>query len=93
MARFRCFVAVCHPGEGQNQNVQTFEGTLEGFITGSASGIGGFGYDPIFLPGDVWQTNGQSLAELEPGVKNEISHRAKALKQAAIYLDFTLKKS
>ena len=91
-ACFRCSLAVCHPGEGQNQIVQTFEGALEGFITGPASGSGGFGYDPIFLPGDVWQINGQSLAELEPEVKNAISHRAKALKQAAIYLDSTLNK-
>ena len=52
--------------------VRIFSGTLNGWI-GPASGINGFGYDPIFYPGE------RSLAALELPEKNRISHRAKAL--------------
>jgi XTP/dITP diphosphohydrolase len=42
----------------------------------------GFGYDPIFIPEGFEIT----AAELEPEVKNSISHRSLALEQLASYL-------
>ncbi len=85
-ARFRCAAAVCQPGMGRNLIVRTFEGILEGFIAKKASGAGGFGYDPIFLPAEVQRPGEHSLAELQPEEKNRISHRALALKEAADHL-------
>lgn len=70
-ARFRCVVVIATP-EGK-----TFisEGTCEGIITTEERGDGGFGYDPLFyLP-----AHNKTFAELEPSVKNKISHRGKAL--------------
>ena len=53
------------------------QGTWEGSILDAPRGSAGFGYDPLFLPagGD------RSSAELAPGEKNRISHRARALEQ------------
>jgi XTP/dITP diphosphohydrolase len=55
--------------------VHTFEGVCEGTITTSPRGDGGFGYDPLFQPDGYDLT----FAEMPPNVKNEISHRRKAL--------------
>ena len=52
-----------------------FEGACEGHIGLSPRGQGGFGYDPLFFPNGRDQT----FAELGESVKNELSHRAKAL--------------
>jgi XTP/dITP diphosphohydrolase len=49
-------------------------GTLEGRITGSPRGSGGFGYDPVFVPAGETST----VAELGDGWKREHSHRARA---------------
>ena len=54
-----------------------FSGTLEGSISRAAAGTHGFGYDPVFVPAG----HSQSLAELGPEIKNQISHRALALEQ------------
>jgi XTP/dITP diphosphohydrolase len=53
------------------------EGRWHGRVLDASSGERGFGYDPLFLP------NGQTLsaAELDPVLKNQLSHRAKALAQ------------
>ena len=73
-ARFRCVVAIAQPGG----KVDTRDGTLEGLIAHEPKGSHGFGYDPIFyIP-----SFGAALAELERGVKNEISHRAEAAAKA-----------
>jgi len=53
------------------------QGTWEGYITEEASGAQGFGYDPLFFVEDRNCTS----AELEPGIKNLISHRGQALKE------------
>lgn len=52
-------------------------GTVEGHILLEERGEGGFGYDPMFVPEGYDKTFGQLPAEL----KNEISHRANALKE------------
>jgi XTP/dITP diphosphohydrolase len=73
-ARFRCVVAIATP-TGENY---TTEGVCEGIITLKPAGSGGFGYDPIFYIPD----QGRTMAELEPAVKNRISHRARAVHAA-----------
>jgi len=74
-ARFRCVVAVARPGGP----VLTAEGTCEGEIGMAPRGSHGFGYDPIFV---VRGYGGQTMAELPPGLKNRISHRARAMAAA-----------
>jgi len=54
-------------------------GKLEGIILTEPRGVGGFGYDPVFfVPGE-----NRTAAELEPAVKNRLSHRGRALAQLA----------
>lgn len=52
----------------------TVEGRIDGVIAFSPRGGNGFGYDPLFYIPE----RGCTMAELEPRVKNEISHRARA---------------
>ena len=73
-ARYRCVIAFVR-GPGDPAPVLA-EGSWEGRIARQAHGSGGFGYDPLFLVGEGAQT----AAELEPGEKNRISHRALALR-------------
>jgi len=73
-ARFRTVVALVVPGEAE----VLAEGVLEGRITTTERGSGGFGYDSIF---DV---AGRTLAEMSEGEKNRISHRARALQALAV---------
>ncbi|MGE5592911.1 MAG: RdgB/HAM1 family non-canonical purine NTP pyrophosphatase [Betaproteobacteria bacterium] len=73
-ARFRCVVAVASP----TGRVRTAEGACEGRIISAPRGFGGFGYDPVFVPDGYDKT----FAELGSEVKNEISHRARALRAA-----------
>ncbi len=51
------------------------EGRWEGEILRSPRGTGGFGYDPLFLDPALGKTG----AELDPAIKNKVSHRARAL--------------
>jgi len=51
------------------------EGLWPGLVTQSPQGDGGFGYDPVFLV----PSQGVTAAELEPALKNRISHRGLAL--------------
>src|SRR6476619_772218 len=74
-ARFRCVVALARNGD----LLGTFEGTVEGRIDDKARGDAGFGYDPIFVPDGFEQTFGELTTE----VKNNISHRAKAIRAVA----------
>lgn len=69
-ARFRTVVALVFPGGAE----MTAEGTLDGVITRSPRGSGGFGYDPVF------EVDGRTLAEMTREEKNELSHRARALR-------------
>jgi XTP/dITP diphosphohydrolase len=70
-ARYRCVMALATPEEV----LATTEGACEGRITDRPAGSNGFGYDPYFrLP-----ERGCTMAELEPEVKNRLSHRYRAL--------------
>ena len=60
-----------------------FDGTLEGRIALQRSGSGGFGYDPVFIADEYPD---RSVAELPEGAKNAISHRGKALRAMALWL-------
>ena len=51
------------------------EGSWHGRVLDAPRGARGFGYDPVFLD----EGNGASAAELEPALKNRISHRGRAL--------------
>jgi XTP/dITP diphosphohydrolase len=53
------------------------EGIWPGLILDAPRGAGGFGYDPVFLDTE----HGLSAAQLDPAVKNRISHRGRALAQ------------
>ena len=78
-ARFVCVIAVADPTAG---TLHTFDGTCEGRIAPAPRGTGGFGYDPLFIPDGYERTFG----ELPPEVKHTLSHRARALRQAARHL-------
>lgn len=75
-ARFVCAVALALPSPGGMQT-HVVEDTLEGVLDDRPRGEFGFGYDPIFFLPEM----GRTLAEVEPAVKNRISHRAKAARR------------
>ena len=60
-----------------------FEGALEGSILETTSGLGGFGYDPLFMPEGYSKT----LAELSAEEKNRISHRGIAMRKLSDFLN------
>ncbi len=66
-----------------NGELHYFEGICEGSIIKEKRGEGGFGYDPIFVPHGFLQT----FAELPPSVKNEISHRGKAIRKMVSFIE------
>jgi XTP/dITP diphosphohydrolase len=72
-ARFRTAVALVWPDDAE----LVVEGTLDGVITETPRGSGGFGYDPVF------EVEGQTLSEMGLEMKNTLSHRARALRALA----------
>ncbi len=76
-ARFRTVIALL-----QGDEEYLFEGIVEGEITHTHSGAQGFGYDPIFCP----EGNPKTFAEMSTEEKNEISHRARAVKKLVNHL-------
>lgn len=78
-ARFRTVLAVAMP----DGSIRMFEGTCEGTIADRERGEGGFGYDPLFVPDEG---DGRTFAEMTPGEKNLISHRARAVAALAEWL-------
>ncbi|MCL2865197.1 MAG: RdgB/HAM1 family non-canonical purine NTP pyrophosphatase [Lachnospiraceae bacterium] len=71
-ARFVCVIAAIFPDAGET----VIRETIEGQIAHEISGIHGFGYDPIFYVPKYHCTT----AEMSPALKNELSHRGKALR-------------
>jgi XTP/dITP diphosphohydrolase len=72
-ARFVCVIACAFP----DGRILTTRGEFEGLIGETISGENGFGYDPIFWVPEY----GCTSADLSPEVKNEVSHRGKALRE------------
>jgi XTP/dITP diphosphohydrolase len=69
--RYRCCIVLAQPG----RVLLTVEDSWEGRVVLEPRGAHGFGYDPY-----VWMDEyGRTVAELDPDLKNRISHRAKAL--------------
>jgi XTP/dITP diphosphohydrolase len=76
-ASFVCTIAmVSDDGE------VSFTGIWPGRVALQEQGLNGFGYDPVFIPEGFEVT----AAELEPEVKNALSHRSLALSQLSSYL-------
>jgi XTP/dITP diphosphohydrolase len=76
-ARFRCVIALVaiHGPTAKVKRPQLFEGACAGKIIREPRGQNGFGYDPLFVP----DGHAQTFAELGNDVKNQLSHRARAL--------------
>ncbi len=69
-AHFSCLLCLIGPDGGE----QFFEGRCPGVLLAEPRGGAGFGYDPLFRP----EGHAASFAELGEGVKNTLSHRARA---------------
>ena len=78
-ARFVCAVALHDPLTG---TTEVFTGDCPGRITHAPRGTNGFGYDPVFIP----DGHDQTFAELPAAVKQQISHRARALRLARDFI-------
>ena len=76
-ARFRTAIALID-GDGEH----LFEGVVYGDIACEEHGADGFGYDPLFIPEGEQRTFAQMSAE----EKNAISHRGRAVRRLAEYL-------
>jgi XTP/dITP diphosphohydrolase len=81
-AAYVCAIGLVEPG-GERR---LFEGRCEGRLIREPRGSGGFGYDPIFVPGDYARGPERTMAELTPGEKDAISHRGRAAGQLLAWL-------
>ncbi len=72
-ARFVCSIAIA---DERGRIIHESEGVCGGTIALEPVGNGGFGYDPIFIPDGY----GSTFAQLPASVKQEISHRARAIR-------------
>jgi XTP/dITP diphosphohydrolase len=95
-ARFHCVIAltpvvsgkievaspVCFANEFEMQT-ELFDGVCQGRIIFEPRGRNGFGYDPLFVPMGFEQT----FAELGDEVKNQLSHRARALEKLKAFFN------
>lgn len=77
-AQFRTAICLIEGGEEH-----LFEGVVKGEIIEEKRGNSGFGYDPVFVPEGFSQT----FAELGAEIKNQISHRARAVQCLCEYLN------
>ena len=78
-ARFVCCAALATPDGLEHCEL----GIVEGRIADAPRGTNGFGYDPLFIPEGFDQTFG----ELDPAVKQRISHRARAFRKMRDFLE------
>lgn len=77
-ACFVCVITIAHKGE----IIASFRGEVAGQIAMAPAGDGGFGYDPVFIPDGYDRT----FAELGAGIKDQISHRARAFEKAMAFI-------
>lgn len=78
-ARFKCVMVIAENGN----RLAHFDGSVEGSIISEITGDKGFGYDPLFIP----EGHDQTFAQLGDNIKNQLSHRAKALQQVITWLE------
>ncbi len=78
-AKFVCVLALASP-DGE---VETFRGEVEGTLVFPPRGAKGFGYDPIFVANGMSET----FAEIDPGAKHAMSHRARAFEKFVTALE------
>jgi XTP/dITP diphosphohydrolase len=76
-ARFKTVISLIINGDKYQ-----FEGLVNGTIIDVKKGLNGFGYDPVFIP-DGYD---QSFAEMDPDLKNSISHRGIAVNELISFL-------
>ncbi len=76
-ARFKTVISLIYEGKKYQ-----FEGIVNGKIIEEKRGVGGFGYDPVFMP----QGYNITFAEMPADVKNKISHRGKAVQKLVEFL-------
>jgi XTP/dITP diphosphohydrolase len=93
-ARFRTVISLIMKDNDLSEGVVGdtnifFEGIVEGQIAKEKRGEEGFGYDPIFVP-DGYD---KSFAELGADIKNQISHRARAVQKLVEYLKDNISKT
>jgi XTP/dITP diphosphohydrolase len=79
-ARFQCVIVYLRHAKDPMPLVS--QGSWEGQILFAEEGRNGFGYDPLFYV----PTHSCSSAELDPHIKNNLSHRRKALNQLSLCL-------
>ena len=77
-ARFVCAAALVDPAGGE----WVTTGEVVGRLIRERRGSGGFGYDPIFVPDGFQETT----AEMSPEAKDAISHRGRAFRALAPYI-------
>ena len=75
-ARFRSVLALADTAGSLGEEVILAHGVCEGRILEEPRGTGGFGYDPLFYVPEL----GATFAELGVGTKNDLSHRARAMR-------------
>jgi XTP/dITP diphosphohydrolase len=80
---YACVLA--HVGEDGTEHL--FEGRCEGRLAAEPRGSGGFGYDPAFVPDDTGAGDGRTMAELSDAEKHAISHRGRAARALAGWLE------
>jgi XTP/dITP diphosphohydrolase len=72
---------------GRDGEERLFEGRSEGELAREPRGSGGFGYDPAFVPADTGPDDQRTMAELEAAEKHAISHRGRAARALAAWLE------
>ena len=72
-ARYKCVAVLTSP----QKVIKITEGECKGYVAATLRGKNGFGYDPLFLVPKY----GKTFGELPQSIKNQISHRAKAIKK------------
>jgi XTP/dITP diphosphohydrolase len=60
--------------------IEVFHGRIDGVLAFEPRGSKGFGFDPIFIPGEP-EGNDRTFAEMDVEEKNRVSHRSKALRE------------
>lgn len=80
-ATFQCVLVLADNRGGH----VSFSGSVKGLISTDPRGVGGFGYDPVFVP-DAKFADGRSFAEMSTDEKAAISHRGEALAKLVDFL-------